>query len=520
MLPEANGPIKRNASFFTPSADVWTVSLDGFPMTSVAVFAERMKLRMRDVNSGAELSLCQNPLMARDAYALTITQKGINVTASHETGVILALTTLWQLAEGGNRFPCLSLRDQPRCAHRGLMLDCVRHFFPMEELKRIAEQMARVKLNVLHWGLTNDQGWRIESRVLPLLNRHCGPFYTREEITELVDFCALRGIEVIPEIDMPGHVTALLSAYPEYSCTGRKVQMATCGGIYPLILCAGQESTYDMIGALLSEISSLFPGPFIHIGGDEAPKHEWEKCPCCQQKMQEEGLQNVQQLQGYLMSRAAMTVKKLGKTAICWNESLQGECLTREALIQYWTVDTAEPVQRYVRQGGRLIYSDMFTLYLDYPHACIPLSRVYGDQPVIDQMDASQDLYGMEACLWTEQIDSAESLEEHLFPRLYAMAEAAWTVDRDFEAFKGRLRHFLQLYHPADLACTPKEEWECDAESRTQRVLEYMNSITAAMSEDVRQVTAEAAAPGAAFRKRFAQCFLGYGGHPNEKAGL
>ena len=409
------------------------------------------------------------------------------------------------------RIPCLSMRDEPRCAHRGLLLDCVRHFFPAEEVKRIIEQMARVKLNALHWVLTNDQGWRIESKRFPRFNEIDGPFYSWDELRDVVSFAALRNIEVIPEIDMPGHMTALLAANPEYSCFEQPVKLAATGGIYPVILCAGKEKTYEMIDGLLSEICPLFTGKRIHLGGDEAPKREWKKCPCCQRKKREEGLSDEHQLQGYFMNRCFEIAQRYGKEPICWNESLTGGNLDGSAVVQYWTVDQAEPAKAYVKRGGKLIYSDMFSLYLDYPHVCTPLSRVYGDKQVIDETDVSENLYGMEACLWTEHIDTPEKLEEHLFPRLYAFAEAAWTKEKDFTDFLPRLRDFLARRHPADMRWTPEAEWEADAPDRMQKVLSYMNSVTAAMSEETKAATLEASAPSAAFQKRFAQCFLGRG---------
>jgi len=408
-----------------------------------------------------------------------------------------------------NQLPGGAMRKYPRYAHRGLLLDCVRHYFPLEELKRIIEQMALVRLNVFHWVLTNDQGWRIEIRTFPELNRVSGPFYTRDEICELVGFAAERGIEVIPEIDMPGHMTALLAAYPKYSCSGKMVQLAKTGGIYPIILCAGQEKTYSLIETILDEVLPLFPGKRIHIGGDEAPKGEWKKCPHCQRRIREDHLADENALEGYFLTRVIRMLAERGKQAICWNEALMGNHLDESAMIQYWTVNHAEETKRFLQRGGRLIYSDMFSYYLDYPHVCTSLRRVYEDIQMLDDQDVSDRIEGVECCLWTEQIETAEQLERHLFPRLYAFAEMAWNGSVDYEGFLKRLPAFLSEHHPKDIACTSPNEWDVETPDRTAKVLTYMKSVTESMSEEARAVTMEASAPKPAFQKRFAKCFLG-----------
>ena len=402
-----------------------------------------------------------------------------------------------------------AFREKPHFAHRGLLLDCVRHFFPVSEIKRVIEQMALVKLNALHWVLTNDQGWRMESRFFPRLNEIGGPYYSYDEVRDVVSFAGQRGIEVIPEIDMPGHMTALLAAYPEYSCTGQPVKLATSGGIYPVILCAGQEKTYTLIESILEEILPLFPGKHIHIGGDEAPKRQWKKCPHCQRWMRDEGLANEDALEGYFLNRVIRMLAKHGKQAICWNEALMGNNLDTSTTIQYWTVDHADETKHFLQKGGKVIYSDMFSYYLDYPHLCTPLRRVYEDTQVLDDVDVSDKIEGVECCLWTEHIETVEQLEQHLFPRLYAFADMAWNGSRDYDDFLRRLDTFLEEHHPADMSITSRAEWEANAPDRMQRVLAYMGSLTASMSEEARAATAEASQPTEAFQKRFAHCFLG-----------
>lgn len=302
MLPAINGRLKQQEGWFSLAQEVLTVSFGGFAPWCAAAFAKRLGATVQESQTG-QIMLLRDDSLPPEAYVLTVTAEGIRVQVACEQSVILALTTLYQLMDGQRRVPCLSLTDAPRYQHRGLSLDCVRCFFPVGEVRRVIEQMARVKLNVLHWVLTNDQGWRIESRQYPRLNEISGPYYTRDEIRNVVAYARERGIEIIPEIDMPGHMTALLAAYPEYSCSGKPVQLAKTGGIYPIILCAGAEKTYELIDSLLGEVCSLFPGGRIHLGGDEAPKREWKTCPCCQQRKRDEGLADENELQGWFMNR-------------------------------------------------------------------------------------------------------------------------------------------------------------------------------------------------------------------------
>ena len=508
MLPAINGRLKQQEGWFSLAQEVLTVSFGGFAPWCAAAFAKRLGATVQESQTG-QIMLLRDDSLPPEAYVLTVTAEGIRVQVACEQSVILALTTLYQLMDGQRRVPCLSLTDAPRYQHRGLSLDCVRCFFPVGEVRRVIEQMARVKLNVLHWVLTNDQGWRIESRQYPRLNEISGPYYTRDEIRNVVAYARERGIEIIPEIDMPGHMTALLAAYPEYSCSGKPVQLAKTGGIYPIILCAGAEKTYELIDSLLGEVCSLFPGGRIHLGGDEAPKREWKTCPCCQQRKRDEGLADENELQGWFMNRAIAIGLTHGKQAICWNESLMGGNLDSSAAIQYWTVDQAEPTKVFLQKDGRLIYSDMFSLYLDYPTVCTPLSRVYGDAQVLDDLDVSDKVYGVEACLWAEHVRDAESLEQLLFPRLYAFAEMAWSKSQDYADFRSRLPAFLQVHHPADMTLTPEDAWEADMPDRIPWVLAHMQSITAVMSEEARASTMAAAEPTPAFRRRFASCFLG-----------
>ncbi|MDR0910858.1 MAG: family 20 glycosylhydrolase, partial [Spirochaetaceae bacterium] len=206
--------------------------------------------------------------------------------------------------------------------HRGFHLDCARHFYAVDEVKKIINEAAIAGANVFHWHLTDDQGWRIESKQFPKLQAINPEYYTQNDLKAVVDFADTKGVEVIPEIELPGHTRSLLVAYPEFSCTGESVELATKGGIYDVILCPGKDSMFAFLEELLNEVCALFPGLRFHIGGDEAPKNKWHDCPDCRKRMEQEGLQDYEDLQGYFTNRVNAIIKKNGKKAICWNDSL------------------------------------------------------------------------------------------------------------------------------------------------------------------------------------------------------
>lgn len=512
LIPKPYEMIEEQEGYFTLPATSIAVGLSSFDETCVQAFFERTKIKC---HGGAELKkdiqLVQEDNYAPDEYELSISDEGILVKAATNDAIIYALTTLYQLLNGQNQVPFVQVHDMPRYLHRGLSLDVARHFFDAREVKRIIEQMAIVKMNVLHWHLVDDQGWRIESKRFPKLHQEAGDeYYTQREIHEVVTYAAERGIEVIPEIDMPGHASALLAAYPEYSCSGKEVKLAVSGGIYPIILCAGDEKTYELIGELLDEICPLFPSTRFHVGGDEAPKTEWIKCPHCQKKINEEHLANEIELQGYFTNRVKEMLKQKGKTVICWNDSLEANNLAHDVFIQFWSVNFAEYLKPFIAKGGQFIYSDMFTYYFDYPHSMTPLKRLYEDPISIDEIDYSNNpaLKGIEVCLWAEHLDTNPKLEERLFPRLYAAAEVMWSKVRDYNDFEERLIHFLFAFHPVDIACVPQSGWNPQGDKRREEALAYMASITAAMAPEVLAETARSAAPNEMFQKRFMQSFF------------
>jgi len=291
---------------------------------------------------------------------------------------------------------------------------------------------------VFHWHLTDDQGWRIESAVYPRLQQVGGPAYTQDEIRDVVTYAALRGIEVMPEIDLPGHVSALLAAYPELSCRGEAVPVRQTGGIFPITLCPGQEGVFKFLAPLLAEVAALFPSPRVHIGGDEAPKREWAACPRCQARLQSEGLASTTELQGYFTARVASILRGLGKRAVCWNDALAAQNLPDDLDTQYWVDMTpATTLAKCRRRSERVVNSDMFHYYFDYAPALTPLKKVYSGAR------NSGAVTGLESCLWTEHITTPDELRAAVFPRLYAMAEGAWSTSLDYAGFCARLTSLL-----------------------------------------------------------------------------
>ena len=381
--------------------------------------------------------------------------------------------------------------------YRSLHLDCARHFFPISTIKKVIEGISFAEMNIVHWHLSDDHGWRIESKKFPKLHEASGEYYTQEEIREVVAYAKEHGIEVIPEIDMPGHNLALLAAFPEYSCKGQPVEMAKARGVYKTILCAGKDETYAFVEELLEEIIPLFDSKYFHIGGDEAPKDEWKECSHCDAKMKELGLTNYEDLQGHFTRQVCEILKKYGKTPICWNDALLASNIPQDVVIQYWTIDYAKQMVPFVEKGGKWIYSDMFELYLDYPHSMIPLKKVYEFEPHLYKYDIPKmdGLIGFEACAWTEHIDNEKDLCEHIFPRVFALAERANGEEHtDYESFKERVREKVKRLESAGIPYTKEEWWDPKGSARREDALEFYFNMSAGVDEKEAKKQAASAA--------------------------
>lgn len=394
--------------------------------------------------------------------------------------------------------------------YRSLHLDCARHFFSVETVKKVIEGISYGKLNVLHWHLSDDHAWRIESKKFPQLHVNSGQYYTQKEIREIIDYAKERGIDVIPEIDMPGHNLALLSVFPQYSCKGEPVTPAKARGVYKTILCAGKEETYTFVEELLDEMIPLFDSQYFHIGGDEAPKDEWKECPHCNAKMKELGLTSYEDLQGHFTAEVVKVLKKHGKTPICWNDALLASNIPEDVVVQYWTIDYAKEMVPFVAKGGKWIYSDMFEVYLDYPHSMIPLKKVYEFTPhfykqEIPNMDG---LIGFEACTWTEHIDNEKDLCEHIFPRVFALAERAnGEGHTDYEAFKNCVREKVKLLDQAGIPYTKEENWDPKGLSAKKDAIQFYFNMGAGVDGEESKKQAASASPKLEFVLHFIKEF-------------
>jgi hexosaminidase len=384
-------------------------------------------------------------------------------------------------------------------------LDSARHFIPTQEIRKVIEEMSLLKMNLLHWHLSDDQGWRIESKLFPLLHEQCaGEYYTQEELRETVEYARVRGVDILPEIDMPGHTTSVLAAYPQYSCTGEQVELAKGGGIFPVILCAGKDTVFEFLEKLLSEIIPLFPYPWFHIGGDEAPKGRWNACPDCTRRRQELGIEDSGKLQGYFTNRVCDILKEHGKHAVCWNDALSGAALPEGTVVQYWTVGRRKETKQFVKEGGSYAYSDMFDLYFDYPCSMTPLSRVYKCRTDLHPAG----LLGYEACLWTESVDTPEKLERRLFPRIAALAEKNWSGKGSYRDFLRRLESWIGKARSRGVATLSIAESDPKGQDRRRQTEAYLALLNANLSPETREGTMADAGITLPFLLRFVTKFL------------
>ena len=473
LIPAPRGSVRmQEGSVKLP--ETVTVSLGDFAPWCLEAFAARLDGHVEIAENG--FITLKKADIAKEGYKLTVTKDGITVEAADESGAVWALTTVTELTAEGEALPIVTIEDAPHYGHRGLSLDCSRHFFTADEVKKVIDQMTRVKLNVLHWHLVDDQGWRIECKTLPLLHETTGTYYTQEEIRSVIEYARVRGMEIIPEIDMPGHTRSMIAAYPHLSCFGEKTELCQFGGIFEKILCPGKDETFEFIEKLLTEVCALFPDDHFHIGGDEAPKTEWKKCPHCKARMEALGLTDYEDLQGYFTKRVVAILKKHGKRAVCWNDVLESKDVDTGNIIQYWTAQHEAPVPAFIERGGKVIFSNMSALYFDYPHGINSLNKVYHYQPIVmgKSYADSPNMLGYEAALWSEQVETPEHLEELLFPRLYAVSEIAWNEAGDYADFEHRAEKKIEIAAKQGVNCMAKDGWNPEGEARVQSAATFI----------------------------------------------
>jgi hexosaminidase len=448
-LPNGKARVETERLALPPALRVET---GGFPMEFFQVYAQRGGIAISG-EGPPFLRISRNGKRPPEGYRLRIKRDGITIEAADDRGLCWALTTLAALTQNGSA-PCCDVEDAPRFAYRGFMMDSARRFFPVDVVKTMIELMSMVKINVFHWHLTDDQGWRLESRRFPALHeQNPAEYYSRDEIRDMVEFARLRGMEIIPEIDLPGHATAILAAYPKLSCSEKQVKVDCAPGIRRVILCPGKEDVFELLFPLLEEIAELFPSQYIHLGGDEAPKDEWKTCGHCKRRMEREGLADYEELQGWFTAQLAEHLRGLGKKAICWNESLLSRRLpedVKDITIQYWAeVSKVGPAHRFWRNGGSVVFSDQFYAYLDLAYGTVTLKKAYSCEPgMLGFKGKGLPALGLETCLWSEFVRTTEQLAAQAFPRAYAIAEAAWARPerKDYGGFRKRLDMWLAHY--------------------------------------------------------------------------
>lgn len=402
-----------------------------------------------------------------EAYRLTVTPSEIRITGGSAAGVFYGTQTLRQLIDENGDLPCVTVEDEPRFAHRGLMLDPARHFLPVTDLKRFIDAMALYKFNVLHLHLTDDQGWRVEIGKYPRLTEigsvrtetdgdgipHRG-YYTQAELRELAAYAAERHVEIVPEFDIPGHSVAAVASYPWLSCqTIDTLQVRTTAGVSPDLLCAGNDFTVAFVRDVVREIAAVFPSPRFHIGGDEAPLDRWAQCPKCQARKTALGLKTDAELMGWLLGQVSETLEEAGKKPMIWYETNVPR-YPAEATMFAWRMGLTPAVtDSAAAYGWPLVLAPGEHAYFDYPQAAderpkggewmpiLPLRRAYDFDP------QGPTAIGVEATLWGEYIPDIDKAFYMAFPRALALSEAAWSrpENRSWERFRAKLPHQLRL---------------------------------------------------------------------------
>ena len=443
-----------------------------------------VKSSLTRAGSAIEFQRSPKGPLGTEGYRLDVTPQRVRIAASTPAGLFYGIQTLRQLLPPDIfspqrvtrtpwRIPCVSIRDTPRFAWRGLMLDVCRHFFDKAFIFRFLDLMALHKLNTFHFHLTEDQAWRIAIRRYPELtavgarrassplrgNRDAqdglpyGPYYfTQDDIREIVAYAAERFITVVPEIEMPGHALAALSARPELSCAGGPFQPRTRWGVEPDVYCAGKEATFRFLQNVLDEVIGLFPGTFFHIGGDECPKERWKDCPDCQARMRAEHLKDEHELQRYFVQRMERYLRSKGRRLIGWDEILEGG-LADGAAVMSWR-GTQGGIAAALA-GHDVVMSPNSNCYLDYyqsadkaaePEAIggeLPLAKVYAYDPMPAELPPAKrrHILGVQGNLWSEYLFNWYDVDYMAYPRATALAEVAWTpqADRDYGDFIGRM---------------------------------------------------------------------------------
>ena len=416
-----------------------------------------------------------------EGYELNVSKNDITIKSKHAKGAFYAVQSLIQLLPlpsdlNSFKILCLRIKDQPQFTYRGMHLDVGRHFFSVDFIKKYIDLMARLKMNTFHWHLTEDQGWRIEIKKYPKLQeiaafrketlighyndqphqfdgKPYGGFYTQEQIKEVVAYAKTRQVTIIPEIEMPGHSQAAIAAYPELGCSGEQVEVATKWGVFDEVYCP-KESTFKFLEDVIDEVVALFPGKYIHIGGDEAPKTNWKNCEYCQKLIKKEGLKDEHGLQSYFIARMEKYINSKGKQIIGWDEILEGG-LAPNATVMSWR-GTSGAVQA-AKEGHDVILTPGSHCYFDHyqsenenePLAIggfLPLEKVYHFNPIPEELSEEESKYvlGAQGNVWTEYMQTEKQVEYMAFPRAIALSEVLWSSPKhkNYSDFIHRLEQY------------------------------------------------------------------------------
>lgn len=476
IYPENNRKMQDNAEFLVDYVERQT----GVKLTSHAGMpvdgAICLTLDLSDDNA--------------EAYKLIVNDKRVCISGASEAGVFYGIQTLRKslpVAQDINvNLSAVEIYDKPRFAYRGAMLDVARHFYTVDEVKTFIDMLALHNINRFHWHLTDDQGWRIEIKKYPKLmsvaserketvvgrwysgiydGKSYGGYYTQDELRDVIDYAAKRHITIIPEVDLPGHMQAALTAYPELGCTGGPYEVRTIWGVSQDVLCVGNDFTLQFVKDVLSEVADIFPSEYIHIGGDECPKVRWEKCPKCQERIKSLGLKSdakhtkEQRLQSYVIQEAAKYLKEKGKRIIGWTEILEGG-LVPDATLMSWIgesggIEAAHQHHDVIMTLNTYLYFDYYQSKKveDEPLAIggyLPIEKTYNYEPMPKELTEEEQQYikGVQANLWTEYIPVFSQVQYMVLPRLGAAAEVQWTdpSKKDYKDFLRRVPHLVAVY--------------------------------------------------------------------------
>ncbi len=487
IVPEPSSVVALKSNFFLSDSVAIIAPADSGEAAYLRAYLEKnygIKLHTttKPISGHKSIIISIEPkdtALKEEGYLLNISSDEIRITAATSAGSFYAIQTLIQLLpverQPRLKIHAVAITDGPQYKWRGMHLDCSRHFFSKDEIEKYLDLMALYKFNIFHWHLTDDQGWRIEIKKYPLLTKISstrketvighpkdtgnkfdgkpyGGYYSQDDIKEIVAYASQRHITIVPEIEMPGHSVAALAAYPQYSCTGGPFEPLTVWGVSNEVFCAGNDSTFSFLENILNEVCALFPGKYIHIGGDECPKDRWKACMKCQARMKNEHLKTEEELQSYFTKRIVKYLSDKGKTVIGWDEILEGG-LAPGAMVMSWRgtqggIDAANQDHYVVMSPGKPCYFDHYqSKNREKEPLAIggynPLSAVYGYNPMPKKLNPYRREYilGAQGNVWTEYIPDFSHVEYMALPRMCALAEALWTdpENKNYNNFISRL---------------------------------------------------------------------------------